>query len=131
MSLNLGLRRTSSVRLLINTHDWPAARTSEAKALALYKSEYYYYYVVIVVVDLTISNALQHVSKTITRAQMLNILSLEGPFFNSINLHRITFDPTTVIITFQTSQSTLLNQHTNWFQSLEFSEFCTFFFLLQ
>jgi len=31
--LNLGLRRTSSVRLLINTHDWPATSTSEAKAL--------------------------------------------------------------------------------------------------
>jgi len=42
--LNLGLRRTSSVRLLINTHDWRASSTSEAKALALYKSEYYYYY---------------------------------------------------------------------------------------
>jgi len=31
--LNLGLRRTSSIRLLSNTHDWPAASASEAKAL--------------------------------------------------------------------------------------------------
>ena len=36
LSLNLGLRRTASLRLLINTHDWLAASASEAKALALY-----------------------------------------------------------------------------------------------
>jgi len=33
MYLNLGLRCTSSVSFLINTHDWPAAIASEAKAL--------------------------------------------------------------------------------------------------
>jgi len=39
--LNLGLRRTSSVRLLSNTHDWPAASASEPRPWALYKSDYY------------------------------------------------------------------------------------------
>jgi len=33
LSLNLGLRCTSCVRLLSNTHNWPAASASEATAL--------------------------------------------------------------------------------------------------
>ena len=58
-SLSLGWRHTSFIRLLSNAHDWPAASTSEAKALDALKIglllllffcmtdsyiKYYYYY---------------------------------------------------------------------------------------